>query len=151
MKNACKMVNENLRAYLDKEIIQEQNVLIQEHLAVCVDCQKTVEAFRFVMRAAKSIEHPEVPPALTDKIKKRIQEVRDERRETFLLTAMNALAPLIRLRFAMASFAVVCIIIMAYYSFTLRNAPETASVPVTEDLVVETATQSAILTIMTGI
>lgn len=150
-ENICKIVKENLRCYLDNEISREQNVLIQEHLATCADCQKTVEAFRFIMHTVKSIENPDVPPELAASIKQRIQKVRAGKQEGFLPSVMNGFVSSFRLKFAMTSLAVVSVMIIAYYSFTLKSTQEKASVQMTDDIVVETATKSAILTILTGI
>lgn len=150
-KNACKIVKENLRGYLDNEISREQNVLIQEHLTTCVDCQETYEAFRLVTHTAKSIESPDVPPELAASIKQQIQKARAEKQNGFLPSAMSMFVSSFRLKFAMASLAAVSVMIIAYYSFAFKSAPETVSVQITDDIVVETATKSAVLTILAGI
>ena len=98
----CKKVRRKLVAYLDGELKEKQNFLIEEHLSKCAECRKEVDLLSRTFYFLKNQEHPKLPEDFEANLWRRIysQEKRQVtpqvlRRPVYLILSAAVAAALI--------------------------------------------------------
>ncbi|MFC2102388.1 anti-sigma factor family protein [Bacteroidota bacterium] len=64
----CKEVEKQLSAYLDQELDQQMTRKVEEHLASCSDCKKTLSRLENYLSLAKKVNSVEAPAWLEERI-----------------------------------------------------------------------------------
>lgn len=151
----CKLVEENLRFYIDGEVNETIKTNIEFHLESCPDCSKKLKLYLAIVQSEKSIEPPQVPENLVPRLKDSLREELFQKPEKRLTFPGFHWRP--QLRFA-AAFAgmFAAFAFGAYMLFWGKNEiiKPPKGVPVetriTADMVMENAAASAILTAVMG-
>lgn len=64
----CQEINSQLGALLDQELEPTQASMAQRHLRHCIDCQDELEKIRALKTALQSVESPDVPAQLDERV-----------------------------------------------------------------------------------
>jgi DNA-binding FrmR family transcriptional regulator len=64
----CQEINNQLGALLDQELEPAQASMAQRHLRHCMDCQDELEKIRALKTALQSVESPDVPAQLDERV-----------------------------------------------------------------------------------
>jgi DNA-binding FrmR family transcriptional regulator len=64
----CQEINSQLGALLDQELEPAQASMAQRHLRHCMDCQDELEKIRALKTALQSVESPDVPAQLDERV-----------------------------------------------------------------------------------
>lgn len=79
----CKEIESNLPAYLEDALSPREKAVVDEHLASCAQCSKTLEGLKIMARLVREMEEVETPPWFTQKIMARVREVVKEKEGFF--------------------------------------------------------------------
>ena len=60
--NRCADIEKSLSAYLEGDATPQEQKLIGEHLATCIQCSKTLEDLKKTTELVRSLEEIEPPP-----------------------------------------------------------------------------------------
>jgi anti-sigma factor RsiW len=64
----CQEINSQLGALLDRELEPAQASMMRRHLAHCIECQGELERLRALKTALQSVESPDVPAQLDERV-----------------------------------------------------------------------------------
>jgi hypothetical protein len=64
----CQEINSQLGALLDQELEPAQASMAQRHLKHCMDCQEELEKIRALKTALQTVESPDVPAQLDERV-----------------------------------------------------------------------------------
>ncbi len=70
----CKRIEEQLSAYVDKQLSSEEKVLVDEHLRACSKCSLVLEELKQTISHTENLEEIDPPAWLTQKIMAKVQE-----------------------------------------------------------------------------
>ena len=76
-------IQSKLSDYLDDAVTPEEKAAIEEHFAVCPECQKALAELRATRRHVQSLAEVDPPPWLTGKIMAQVREQVDQKRGLF--------------------------------------------------------------------
>lgn len=147
----CKLVEENLRFYIDGEASETIKTNIEFHLESCPDCSKKLKLYLAIVQNEKSIEPPQVPDDLVPKLKNSLREELFQKPEKHRAFTGFSWQPQLRMAFAFAGmFAAFAFgaTMLFWGKNEIIKPPKGVPVEtrITADMVMENAAASAILT-----
>jgi hypothetical protein len=81
--NKCEDIEKRLSAYLEGDVDPKEQMLIEEHLAVCGQCSRTLEGIKKTIELVRNLEEVEPPPWLKQKIMAHVREEAEKRTGIF--------------------------------------------------------------------
>ncbi|MCX5812673.1 MAG: DUF2275 domain-containing protein [Proteobacteria bacterium] len=119
--NRCADIEKSLSAYLEGDVTPQEQKLIGEHLATCIQCSKTLEDLKKTTELVRSLEEIEPPPWFKQKIMARVREEAEEKQGIF----RKLFFPL-HIKIPVEVFATCLVVVMAVYVFK-STGPEIKS------------------------
>jgi anti-sigma factor RsiW len=72
----CRELAELLIDFISGELPPEQQKLVQEHLCQCPPCLVYMETYRVTIRLTRKLPCQPLPPALAERLKKALGDIR---------------------------------------------------------------------------
>ncbi len=115
----CREIEQNLPAYLEDLLSEEEKTEIREHLAACRDCRQALEDLKGMERLLANLEEVTPPPWMKSKIMAQVREeaqAKAKAKKGFFRT-LSALFTPWRLKIPLQTLALLLITVLAVYLY----------------------------------
>jgi len=111
----CREIEQNLPAYLEDLLSEEEKSGIREHLAACRKCRKALEDLKGMERLLANLEEVTPPPWMKSKIMAQVREETKAKKGFF--HTLSALFTPRRLKIPLQTLALLLITVLAVYLY----------------------------------